>query len=120
MEENEIQRLFGKRVRDFRKRKGLSQDELSEKIGKTPDTVSNIERGFSSTRIKTAASIAKALDVPLKELFDFEPLTPDEQERRGRIEQAVDMMKDCDGATLKGAIDVLEAYLRATSTSKQK
>ena len=119
MEENEIQRLFGGRVRDFRKRQGISQDELSEKIGKTPDTVSNIERGFSSTRIKTAARISKALGVSLKDMFDFEPLAPGERERFGMIEQAIDKMKECDAATLKGAVDILDAYLRAASNLKK-
>ncbi len=112
MKENEIKKLFGERVRKFRKRAGFTQDVLSERIGKTPDTVSNIESGFSSTRIKTAASIAVALCVPLKELFDFEPLTPEEREMVRVVEQVAGLVRSCDDGTRKGVVEVLEGFLR--------
>ena len=45
MEIAEVRRAFGKRVQTLRKRQGLTQEELAQQIGKTADTISNIERG---------------------------------------------------------------------------
>jgi len=67
------QRLFGNRVKALRKARKLSQEDLAEAIGKSVDTVSNIERGFNSTRISTAFDIANALHVSFVELFDWVP-----------------------------------------------
>lgn len=114
MEYDDIQKLFGKRVKELRKRMGFSQEELAEKISKSTDTVSNIERGFTSTRIKTAASIATALDVPLKELFDIQPLSPEEMEEARLIERVAELLQPCDEAARKGAVEVLEAFVRAS------
>lgn len=67
------QRLFGNRVKALRKARSLSQEELAEAIGKSVDTISNIERGFNSTRISTVFDIADALHVSFVELFDWVP-----------------------------------------------
>lgn len=69
MDEEKLHKYFGARVKEFRTRKKLTQEKLSELIELNVDTVSNIERGVASTRIKTAALIAEQLDVDLAELF---------------------------------------------------
>jgi|GEM_PF-3583320 len=69
LDKSKAQILFGKRVRKLRKARGLTQENLAEKIGKTVDTVSNIERGFTSTPIPTMELIAEALEVELQEFF---------------------------------------------------
>ena len=115
MDDQEIQKLFGRKVREYRKKKGISQEELAELIGKTPDTVSNIERGFAATRIKTAANLADVLDVRLKDLFDLQLLSPDERDRQRTMQHVAKLLAPCDDATLKGAVEVLEAFLKATS-----
>lgn len=56
-------------MKELRKSRHLTQEQLAEKINRTVDTVSNIERGFSSTRITTAQEIAHILGVELSELF---------------------------------------------------
>jgi len=71
MKQSDILKEFGLRVQFLRKEKGLTQAELAEKIERTEDTISNIERGISSTRIETAARIAEALKVQLSDLFDL-------------------------------------------------
>lgn len=67
----DIKKLLGKRIKELRRRKGLSQEELSEMANVDQRTVSHIECGnvFPS---RSLFEIASALDVELKELFDFE------------------------------------------------
>ncbi len=47
MDEQQIQRQLGLRIKSFRKSKNLTQDDLSTIIGIEPANVSNIERGIS-------------------------------------------------------------------------
>ncbi|HEY6872291.1 MAG TPA: helix-turn-helix transcriptional regulator [Geobacteraceae bacterium] len=63
--------LLGLRIRELRKNKGLSQDQLSEKIGIDPKHLSRIELGKSFPYMETLENIAAALDVELEALFRF-------------------------------------------------
>lgn len=60
---------LGKRVRYIRKEKELSQEQLAELIGKSDDTISNIERGIYPPRMETVAELALALNVAPYEFF---------------------------------------------------
>jgi transcriptional regulator with XRE-family HTH domain len=65
--------LLGLRVKALRRRCGMTQEQLAEKINKSTVTVSNIECGVVSMRLETVVIVAKSLSVTLSELFDFEP-----------------------------------------------
>jgi transcriptional regulator with XRE-family HTH domain len=67
-----VQQAFGRRVQQLRKFQKLTQEQFAEITGLSVDTISNIERGLSSTRLETMADIAKALKISLPELFEFE------------------------------------------------
>ena len=58
------------RIEKLRREKNLTQEELAEKAGLHRAYFWDIENGRNIS-IKTAYKIAKALGVPLKELFDF-------------------------------------------------
>lgn len=113
---NDVQKQFGEKIRDCRKRKGMSQETLSELVDKTPDTISNIERGYTSTRIKTAIRLAKALDAPLVELFDFQATSQEDRQRRNQIQKVVEILRSCDNKTLNGAVEILKTHVRVCST----
>jgi len=63
--------LLGQRIRELRKTRGLSQDQLSEKIGIDSKHLSRIELGKSFPYMETLEAIAAALGVEIKDLFDF-------------------------------------------------
>lgn len=115
---NDVQKQFGEKIRDCRKRKGMSQETLSELVDKTPDTISNIERGYTSTRIKTAIRLAKALDVPLVELFDFQATSQEDRQRRNQIQKVVEILRSCDNKTLNGAVEILKTHVRVCSSER--
>lgn len=63
--------LLGARIKELRKVRDLSQDQLSEKIGIDPKHLSRIEVGKSYPSITTLEKIAYALDVEIKDLFEY-------------------------------------------------
>lgn len=68
---NSVAEKFGQRVRELRNRKGISQEELAYRANVHRTYLGGIERGERNPALKNIAAIAKALDVSLRELFDF-------------------------------------------------
>lgn len=64
---------FGNRLKQVRKAKKVSQEELSYRTGFELSQIGRIERGTVNTSISHVSAIAKALDVPTAELFNFDP-----------------------------------------------
>lgn len=64
-------KAFGKHLRELRKRKNLSQQQLEFIANISKNQVGNIERGEVNITLITSIAIAKALDIPLKDLFDY-------------------------------------------------
>ena len=62
---------FGDRMRAIREARGFSQKDLSEKIGVTPNYVSDYERNIHSPNIQMLEWICKALGVSASDLLGF-------------------------------------------------
>ena len=67
-----IEKQFGKRVRELRMARNLSQEGLAFKARMHRTYMGGIERGERNPSLKNIAAIAKALDVTLSQLFSFE------------------------------------------------
>ena len=65
--------VVGDRIRAERKRAGLSQDQLAERLHVTRQTISNWEGGKSQPDIESLKSLAEALDVPIERLIYDQP-----------------------------------------------
>ena len=85
---------LGRRIKSLRKEKNLSQDRLSEKIDKSVDTISNIERGKFAPRLDTALEIARALDVELFELFKVRDLPLSDMQRTKLLDEIFNLLQD--------------------------
>lgn len=66
----DIRKLYGERLKAFRKEKGLSQEDLGFKSSLHRTYISEVERGRRNISIVNIAKIAKALDLSIKEFFD--------------------------------------------------
>jgi transcriptional regulator with XRE-family HTH domain len=64
-------KALGKRIKDLRKEKGLSQEDLSNEADIPLSQVGRIERGEVNATISTLHAISVALGVYLKELLNF-------------------------------------------------
>ncbi|MFB7637137.1 helix-turn-helix domain-containing protein [Streptomyces sp. NPDC056149] len=66
---SEEQRVFGARVADLRKQRGLTQSELAAAIGRTASWLSQVERGIQPVnRLDVLRLLADGLGVPLQVL----------------------------------------------------
>jgi transcriptional regulator with XRE-family HTH domain len=66
---NDILQAFGKRVRELRLKRGLSQEDLAELCNLDRTYISGIERGHRNLGLRNVAVIASALKVTLAEFF---------------------------------------------------
>lgn len=60
---------FGKRIREVRKSKGISQERLAEMAGIDRSYMGNIERGEKNITLKKAYEVCDALEVDVKDLI---------------------------------------------------
>lgn len=60
-----LHKLLGKNIRRFRKRDGMTQDQLAEKAGINQKQISKIESGRIQARLSTYLRIANALGVSI-------------------------------------------------------
>lgn len=60
---------FGKKVKELRLQKKMSQGDLAKILGVHPTYISGIERGVRNMALKNIEKLAKALGVPIEELI---------------------------------------------------
>jgi transcriptional regulator with XRE-family HTH domain len=68
--EVQIQKKFGARIRELRQGKGLSQEALAHICDLDRTYIGSVERGERNISLINIHSIASALQVPVKELFN--------------------------------------------------
>ncbi|MBO7127318.1 helix-turn-helix transcriptional regulator [bacterium] len=75
MEECDIKIKFGLRLRELRKARNISQEELMVATGIHRTYLSEVERGIRNISIVNVEKIARALDVDAMEMFNFRKVT---------------------------------------------
>ena len=63
---------IGEQIRKRRKELGLSQEQLSEKVGVSYQQIQRYENGGSMLNVENVQRIAKVLAIPVASLFDIE------------------------------------------------
>ena len=71
MEKKNILKKFGRRVREIRQKKNISQEKLAFKAEMHRTYVGGIERGERNVSLINIIKIAKALDVEPGEFFEI-------------------------------------------------
>jgi transcriptional regulator with XRE-family HTH domain len=66
-----IHKLLGAKIRDIRKAKGLSQEQLGELAGFHYSYIGGIERGEKNISLSNIQKVADALDIDISELFSY-------------------------------------------------
>lgn len=66
----DINRVAGKRIRNIREGKGLSQEAFAALCGLHRTYIGAVERGERNITLKSLQKIAKALEVPVVRLLD--------------------------------------------------
>ena len=60
------------KIREYRARDKLSQEELAQKVGVRRETIGNLENGRYNPSLKLAVDISRAVGAPIEEIFVFE------------------------------------------------
>lgn len=68
-----LRKRFGSRVRELRKASGISQEAFADRCGFARSYMSRIERGAGNPSLDAIETIATALDVKVKVLFESAP-----------------------------------------------
>lgn len=66
-----LKKSVGRRIKEIRKKKGLSQEKLAELVDIEQNTLSCIETGNNFCTAETLEKIINALEIDPAELFDF-------------------------------------------------
>lgn len=72
-------KLLGLRIKEFRKRKGLTQEKLAELVELEPASICNIENGYNYPSIQNLEKITTVLGITLLDVFNFAHLQNKEQ-----------------------------------------
>lgn len=62
-------KTLGKRIRELRKKKGYSQEQLADRADLHRTYIGSIERGEQNVSIDNIAKLAKALEIKIVDLF---------------------------------------------------
>jgi len=121
MNNKQFKQQFGQKIQSLRHLKKMTQEDLAEKVNRSRDSISNIERGFSSTRIETAYNLAKTLGVTFPELFDFDGAANNKgRAHRRLLEDVVRILQPHDDETISAIIKMIEGALTVHTKKERK
>lgn len=63
------QKIIGNRIQEIRKRKGLTQEQLAERVNISPHYLSALERGVYNIKLELLVNILNTLDCSADEVF---------------------------------------------------
>ena len=103
----DTKQMLGARIKNIRNKKGLTQEQLSEKMEINPKYLSSIERGNENPTLNTLIKLSESLEVDSGEIFSHLQLE-DPGERKFMITSLLDQADD---EQLKLIFKVLSAIL---------
>jgi len=81
---------FGKRLAELRNSKNYTQEKLAELIGYSTNHISKLELARTNPSFDLIVKISNALDIEVKELFDFKNNQNTTKKLRIKIEKSID------------------------------
>jgi transcriptional regulator with XRE-family HTH domain len=67
-----LRQKFGRRLREIRAQRRMTQEQFAEMLGVSVDFLSLIERGRNAPSFETLDTMAKRLRMPVADLFTFQ------------------------------------------------
>lgn len=90
----DFKKLFGAKVRYYRNLAKLTQEQLAEKTGISPNTIGYIERGKNTIRFTKIPLLAEALGIEVYKLFVFVDIENDPEAINKLMETATEKEKN--------------------------
>ena len=101
-------KLLGKRIRSLRKKNGLSQEQLAERVNMSSKYLGEIERGQVNFSIDIAERISDTLDIELTDLFDYQH----ELNRKTLIKKINSLIQDANDENLQLIFRIIKSILK--------
>ena len=64
--------MIHNRIKEYRARRNMKQEELAQLVGVRRETIGNLENGRCNPSLVLAWNIAKVFEVPIEEIFTVE------------------------------------------------
>ena len=101
-------KLLGKRIRALRKKNGLSQEQLAERVNMSSKYLGEIERGQVNFSIDIADRISSGLDIEMTDLFDYQH----ELNRKALMEKINSLIQDASDENLQSIFRIIKSILK--------
>ena len=88
----DLKEMIGSRIQEIRNKKGITQDQLSEKVGISSKYLSSIERGKENPTLNTILKLAQSLEVKPDHFFIHLEIE-DPGKRKSMINDILDVSK---------------------------
>jgi len=109
MEKSTAQQFLGHRIRNLRKSKNMTQEELAAKSELRLEFILGVEKGQMDPSLEDLAKIAEALGVEMFDLVKGEQEEKTLPEIRKEIIEIIDEMEKKDRKNLKLILEILRA-----------
>jgi len=103
----DLKQMIGARIKEIRTKKGITQEQLSERMEINPKYLSSIERGKENPTLSTLIRLSESLGVDLSEIFRFIQIE-DPAERKSLI---ISLLDESDNEQLKLIFKILSAIV---------
>ena len=95
-----LKQQIGSRVKSARVKRGFTQDQLAEELGKSVETISNLERGAYMTSLETLLRVGQCLRVSPS--YFFEDADAPRTISRARLESELELRRLAEDLTDNG------------------
>ena len=89
-----VQDAFGKRLRDIRRRKDMTQEKLADLSGLSIQYIGEIERGKRNPSLTSIEMLASALGMSVSDLFDLEAFQVTNNEMKTKLIDQINRADD--------------------------
>ena len=115
----DIHAILGDRIREERKRAGLTMEKLAELAGISTSFVAYIETKGKKASLATIEKLANALRIPVAELFKTVP-APKEDAVYNATKTFAQLVRDKSPGEIRTALEVAKTTLKGISSVREK
>lgn len=108
----DLKSALAARIRAARLRRKLTQEDLAAQVERTPESISNIERGLQLPSVETLLEISRILGVSIADMFDGMGHISRKSKKRAQLEAQLQQIgQDLSDRDLRVAVDQASVLL---------
>lgn len=115
IDKNKLNKYVGNKIKEFRKKKGLTQKELGELIGVKYNTISSYENGINSLDQNVLYKLSKVLDCKMDDFFPSGEIDVSDE-----LERALMMTKNLQTDDILFLKELIEKVLSLQGDERRK